>query len=540
MRPPSPPRRAALATAALAVVALLACSYSLSAAVSTRPRHGARVRGSVEAAPRALPRRAGTAARSSAATATTTASLDADLAVLIAGGGAASGVRVGTATGAVNAAASAPPPWFDSASYLTLNPDLPAAGITDAAAAEAHYVAAGRAEGRAARPLDITLRYTACGGLINQHYSHVSALALASAVDATRVHLPPAVQRSSYGHYFSVFADQNEVKWTPAPLAGVLDVDAATAAWAERGVQLLPPVPGAELPDVTRPATAFPTTPLPTKVDGRPTTHARVDSVYMASSPLPSLADRVRVTPAAAVTPALRVAPDARPPPIVVDLPCTFFAVRTADSLPLVTDVARTLTIAPDIIALADRVVAAVASAALVRPPPRLRDRRAGDLPLAPFNGAHLRLESDARDWTAILGGPAALWGAYVGAARAAGCDAHTPLFIASGLLSYGATAQLAAVVAEIKRLGLASAVYHKEMFLGAGELEALTSEQAAAVDFVVLARAKGFVGLGSSTFSHYIREHRALHGVTRSTSALVNASAIGTDALFAAAGTVV
>ena len=484
MRPPSLPRRAAVATAALAVIALLACSHSLSAAVSTRPRHGLHVRGSVEAAPRAPPRRAGAAARSPSAAVATTASLDADLAVLIAGGCAASGVGVGTATATVHAAATAPP-WFDSASYLSLNPDLPAAGITDAASAAAHYVAAGWAEGRAARPLDVTLRYTACGGLINQHYSHVSALALASAVGATRVHLPPAVQRSSYGHYFSVFAHRNEVEWTPAPLAGVLDVDAATATWAERGVQLLPPVPGAELPDVTRPATAFPTTPPPAKVGGRTAAHARVPGIYMASSPLPTLVDRVRVAAAAAVAPTLRAAPDARPPPIVVDLPCTFFTVRTLDSLPLVTDVARTLAIAPDIIALADRVVAAVASAAHVRPPPRLRGRRAGDLPLAPFNGAHLRLESDARDWTAILGGPAALWGAYVGAARTAGCDAHIPLFIASGLLSYGATAQLAAVVTEIKRLGLASAVYHKEMFLGAGELGGLTSEQAAAVDFL-------------------------------------------------------
>ena len=92
-----------------------------------------------------------------------------------------------------------------------------------------------------------------------------------------------------------------------------------------------------------------------------------------------------------------------------------------------------------------------------------------------------------------------------------------------------------------------------------------------------MLARSQRFAGFGSSTFSFYLREYRALHvsraalaiptslllgwlephsiscitlqlcwrpagvqGISRSTSALVDAHVIGTDSLFHTAGTVV
>ena len=64
-----------------------------------------------------------------------------------------------------------------------------------------HYLATGRAQGRVARRLRVILRYTACTGLINQHYSHIAAFTLAALVGAELV-LPPAVCRDSFGHYF--------------------------------------------------------------------------------------------------------------------------------------------------------------------------------------------------------------------------------------------------------------------------------------------------------------------------------------------------
>lgn len=66
-----------------------------------------------------------------------------------------------------------------------------------------------------------------------------------------------------------------------------------------------------------------------------------------------------------------------------------------------------------------------------------------------------------------------------------------------------------------------------------------LNSEQLALLDFLILSRSHQFVGFGSSTFSFFLREYRALHGVPRSSSHLVNSSRIGTDKLFAAAARV-
>lgn len=125
-------------------------------------------------------------------------------------------------------------------------------------------------------------------------------------------------------------------------------------------------------------------------------------------------------------------------------------------------------------------------------------------------------------------------------AARAATFDAGTPLFVASGLLTYGASAEMEKVAAEITREGLASSIHYKEQHLTSADLAGLNSEQKAAVDFLVLARSKYFVGLGSSTFSFYLREHRALEGISRKSTVLVDASKIGTDDLFASAGVVV
>jgi len=67
-----------------------------------------------------------------------------------------------------------------------------------------------------------------------------------------------------------------------------------------------------------------------------------------------------------------------------------------------------------------------------------------------------------------------------------------------------------------------------------------LASEQKALVDFLVLAQGARYVGFGSSTFSFFLREYRVLQGLSRSSSVLVDASIIGTDALFNTAATII
>lgn len=127
------------------------------------------------------------------------------------------------------------PEAFDWQTYLQYNPDLQAHGITSEEQAQRHYLDWGRAEHRLYHRIRVLLRYTACTGLINQHYSHIAAFTLAAAVHAELV-LAPAVQRDSFGHYFSQIKDQNEVQWAPAPLSSLLDVALIIEAWAARGI----------------------------------------------------------------------------------------------------------------------------------------------------------------------------------------------------------------------------------------------------------------------------------------------------------------
>ena len=127
------------------------------------------------------------------------------------------------------------PADFDWQTYLLYNPELRDKGISTQQQAEDHYVRIGYPEGMIYKRLRVLLRYTACTGLINQHYSHIAAFSLCAVLGAELV-LPPAVKRDSFAHYFSVFKEHNEVKWTPAPLESLLNVDKIVEFWRGRGL----------------------------------------------------------------------------------------------------------------------------------------------------------------------------------------------------------------------------------------------------------------------------------------------------------------
>ena len=98
-------------------------------------------------------------------------------------------------------------------------------------------------------------------------------------------------------------------------------------------------------------------------------------------------------------------------------------AAAHCSNLPVVTEVAKSLAFAPALHALADRVVAGVTGGGA-----------------HPFNGVHLRVEKDARDWATIMGGTQVVWQGYVDTMRGVGFNATTRLYAASGMLTYGAS----------------------------------------------------------------------------------------------------
>ena len=116
--------------------------------------------------------------------------------------------------------------------YLSYHPDLHKLGVTTEDAAKQHYLDKGRAEGRLYKRVRVMLRYTACTGLINQHYSHIAAFSLAAVLGAEIV-LPPAVCRDSFAHYFRC---RGRVPRGAPPGCGCLPGPAT--GWAEQQVLL--------------------------------------------------------------------------------------------------------------------------------------------------------------------------------------------------------------------------------------------------------------------------------------------------------------
>ena len=126
---------------------------------------------------------------------------------------------------------------FDWQAYLAYYPDLLFSGINSESKAQQHYLEHGRLEGRVCKRLKVLLHYTACTGLINQHYSHIAAFTLSSAIGAELV-LAPGLQRDSFASYFSTFKEQNEVTWTPTDISLMLDVDRITEEWRAHGMEV--------------------------------------------------------------------------------------------------------------------------------------------------------------------------------------------------------------------------------------------------------------------------------------------------------------
>lgn len=65
-------------------------------------------------------------------------------------------------------------------------------------------------------------------------YAHLAAVMLADLLDADIV-LPPSLYRTSFNKHFSMDQRFNEVKWIPAPISHLLDVDHMREYYSRRG-----------------------------------------------------------------------------------------------------------------------------------------------------------------------------------------------------------------------------------------------------------------------------------------------------------------
>lgn len=360
-----------------------------------------------------------------------------------------------------------------------------------------HYLRHGRAEGYMyKRYCTVVLYQNHEGlGLINQFYTHLTSIMLAKALGAELV-LPSAIYRDEF---------VRSTGWHSGPAANLIDVEAITNYWSDKGVFIH------SLPNKTDLEENDPRPTLQLQRDEELPLDLRSHVYQHLGRPGRRYSETVDVIRQAIVSQTearLRLQPDVEIPYLVVQLGDTFCSFESfrGDVLLLVAEVARSLRFAPHLVQLADQVVHIVTDGG----------KRA-------FNGLHLRIEADASEWLEKIGGVQGAWAAYIAAMRNATFSAESPVYIASGLTAEGDMGAFNESVRVLVDNGLSSAeVHYKEKHLEKALLSGLNSEERAAIDFLVLARCRAFVGFGASTFSLYLPQYRILNGYPAAPCAFV------------------
>lgn len=111
---------------------------------------------------------------------------------------------------------------------------------------------------------------------------------------------------------------------------------------------------------------------------------------------------------------------------------------------------------------------------------------------------------------------------AYTEAFAEADIDAALPLYLSSGVFESEPD------FAASWKHNWSITNSHKELLLDEADLMSLHSEQRAALDFLVLVKARKFVGWAGSSFSFWAVEHRKMAGLPASSSFLVRREQAG------------
>jgi hypothetical protein len=180
-------------------------------------------------------------------------------------------------------------------------------------------------------------------------------------------------------------------------------------------------------------------------------------------------------------------------PVVIVDLQLPLYSL-TLQHLPQAPISLSYLQFAPALHTIADTILAKMAAAGIEA-----------------FNGLHLRVEKDMTRGHQKAGGLDAFLEGTYDLCSSAGLNQARPLYVATGLLSYDDVELWNQVKGRLLKEH-ASMILHKELYVDKPTLQALESEQLAAVDFLVLAKCKKFVGFAVSTFSLLLREYRQVN----------------------------
>ena len=393
------------------------------------------------------------------------------------------------------------------------------------------------------RSLNHSLNQSLSTGLFNQMYAHIAAWILADVLGADVI-MPPSLYRNSYGSQYSIHG-VSELKWLPTNISSLLDMEGVRQGYEARGRQVYEhPLTITEAPEssslsesggigeecASHPQSAYLSGSIPESgLTFDPYQIVRMNDVYMRASSLDAIWDEA-ANLIMKKHESLLASGRSPATPILLDLPSAFFSIMTITCLDRARLAVLALPFNLTLLSLASRIVRRIKRGG--------RDQ---------FNGIHFRFERDAADWIEAYGGAEAYLDLYLRTAKGAGLDtSHRDLYVASGLLSY-------ADEEERKWLHDILGPYGRKLIykesgkiqkitrnVTGGSLEDLNTEQRALVDFLVLAHSHVFVGLGTSSFSVYLREYRRIHGLGeegRGGNVFVSSKSVGTDSLFQRCG---
>eukprot|EP00755_Sulcionema_specki_P013111 Sspe_Gene.8690::Locus_2938_Transcript_1_1_Confidence_1.000_Length_1556::g.8690::m.8690 len=338
----------------------------------------------------------------------------------------------------------------------------------------------------------VVLTYFACHGSASQHYSHLSAMVIAKAINASLVLLPHARNRNGYDRRNLVGDGVNKsevLAWGEVPLASIYDVASFSTYMKPGHVRVVPYPPRAEVP-------------LPANREGWRTHHLEdaVRKLHLPEgTPVIRIVYRRRRLLAEwkkKILDKIRGALKKRPKAVLVDLGCTDIMVGANPKFPSVEYDRRQLRLVhnslrfnPALRAISDEVVK------------ELRAEADG------FETMHLRVEKDmftdrsASRW----------WDAFQITYNMHPRPKPRPVFVASGIFSYMSPGEVATALAKYTT----PVMYH--MCVGDIPLDVRPW-----LDFSVLVQGESFFGHEWSSLTWLVIQDRTMLGRGLNTNTVV------------------
>eukprot|EP01026_Neomeris_dumetosa_P053225 TRINITY_DN4750_c0_g1_i4.p1 TRINITY_DN4750_c0_g1~~TRINITY_DN4750_c0_g1_i4.p1 ORF type:complete len:572 (-),score=35.73 TRINITY_DN4750_c0_g1_i4:258-1760(-) len=359
-----------------------------------------------------------------------------------------------------------------------------------------HFNEVGRYEGRIPRKMNMIVRYTTCGNIVEQQYSHMSAIALSTLLGAKLI-MPP------------LFKKDSKQNWKQFSQNLVLNTSEIIEIWSRKGHEIeFNETLQQTIPDMDNPETAY----LQDFYEGfLEEQYLQLDYLYRKLVPILDVLFRIKRDALMQYRTAFLFHKGKCLNGLVLDLPCSLFSLESSTLFPYFSEIAQSLKFNSRIHNLAEKVIQHLKNE---------QGQAYNAIHIDPLQIEYLKIEQDQ------------YYDKYFQLMRQLGFSNSTGTYLVTGLAQGQGQAQVQVgyFSSTVVGLELTGSVLTKEMILGQEVVKKLESEESEAIDLLVLLESELFVGLRQSLFSFYIAEYRKLQGRK---SDLIDLPQLGNTTLF-------